>query len=184
MTQTLRRFEASPLEGYEPEIASWMWALEEARRRTLRYAAGLDQRTLDWEGPDGGENSIGSLLYHIGAVEMDWLHLDLLLVQPPPQVRADFPLPVSDESKRLTRVSGVALATHLERLARSRAIFLDAFRGMSMAEWRRLRVTMEGDYECTPEWVLFHLVEHESGHAFQISALKGRAKRAFGPPTG
>jgi hypothetical protein len=43
----------------------------------------------------------------------------------------------------------------------------------------RPRTPPNEDYEGTPEWVLFHLVEHESGHAFPISALKSRAGRFF-----
>jgi hypothetical protein len=181
----MKRFAAEPLPGYEPEIASWLWALEEARRRTLRFADGLDQRTLDWEGPDGEENSIGSLLYHIGAVEMGWLFFDLLRTELPPAVQADFPLVTVDENGRLTRVPGVPLDQHLGRLARSRAVFLDAFRGMTRTEWRRLRSTLDEqeDYEATPEWVLFHLVEHEAGHAFQISVMKKRALRVFARPS-
>jgi len=61
----MRMLQIDPLPGYEPEVGRWLWALEEVRRRTLRLVEGLDQRTLDWEGPDGRENAIGSLLYHI-----------------------------------------------------------------------------------------------------------------------
>lgn len=28
-----------------------------------------------------------------------------------------------------------------------------------------------------PEWAAFHLVEHEAGHAFQISSLRARGTR-------
>ena len=69
---------------------------------------------------------------------------------------------------------------HLSRLERSRATFLEAFRGMSLGEWRRPRRPGDrADYAVTPEWVVFHLVEHEAGHAFQISSLKARASRLF-----
>ena len=79
----------------------------------------------------------------------------------------------------MARVLGVPLADHLGRLERSRAIFLDAFRGMSLDDWRRLRAPGDVDYHVTPEWAVFHLVEHEAGHAFQISALKARSARFF-----
>jgi len=71
----MRQLQITPLDGYDPEIGRWMWALQDVRRRyTLRLVKDLDERLVDWEGPDGQENAIGSLLYHIALVEMDWLY--------------------------------------------------------------------------------------------------------------
>jgi len=178
----LRRLqEVVPLRGYEPEIGRWLWMLQEVRRRTLRLADGLDQRTLDWEGADGRENAIGSLLYHIAAVEMGWLFIDVLGQDLPPDLKPDFPHAMADSDGRLTRVPGVALPMHLERLDRSRTVFMDKFREISIEEWRRLRRPPDDvDYDVTPEWAVFHLVEHEAGHGFQISSLRARARRLFG----
>lgn len=176
-----RRLAVEPLQGYEPEIGHWMWAMQEVRRRTLRLVKDLDQRTLDWEGPDERENAIGSLLHHIALVEMSWLFMDILCQALPPHVEADFPHEMSDAQGRLARVPGVLLADHLARLEGSREIFLNAFRGMAIDEWRRIRKPPDDvDYEVSPEWAVFHLVEHEAGHAFQISSLKARAARRFG----
>jgi hypothetical protein len=160
-----------------------MWALEEVRRRTLRLIEGLDQRVLDWEGPDGRENGIGSLLYHIAIAEIEWLFLDIQGRDFDPSIRRDFPYPAEDDHGRLTRVAGVPLIDHVGRLQHSRAIFLETFRAMSLGEWHRLRhpYGME-DHEVTPAWATFHLVEHEAGHAFQISTLKARAARFFASP--
>jgi hypothetical protein len=170
--------QVQPLSGYPDEIGRWLWMMEAVRSRTLRLVAGLDQATLDWEGPDGRENAIGSLLYHIALVEVSWLYYDLLLrTDFPPEVQHDFPFDMASAQGGLTRVPDVSLGEHLGRLERSRAIFLDALRGMTPDEWRRLR-TFED--QVTPEWVVFHLVEHEAGHACQISALKRRAGRFFG----
>jgi hypothetical protein len=140
-----------------------------------------DAGASDWEGPDGRENAIGSLLYHTALVEMSWLYFDLLLHQEfPPEVKSDFPFDMGSAQGGLTRVPNVSLAEHLGRLERSRSIFLDAFRGMTLDDWRSLR-GFGGDAEqVTPEWVVFHLVEHEAGHAFQISAMKRRSRRFFG----
>lgn len=176
----MEQFHITPLDGYDPEIGRWLWALQDARRRTLRLIKDLDPRLVDWEGPDGQENAIGSLLYHIADVEMGWLFGDLKgLTELPPAVKQDFPVPGREPGgNRLTRVLGVPLAEHVGRINRSRAVFLKEFEGVSSAEWRRLRPAPPPDeYEVTPEWVLFHLVEHEAGHAFQISSLKARGTR-------
>lgn len=175
----MRRLQVTALPGCDPEIGRWLWALEEARRRTLRLVEGMDQRTLDWEGPDGRENAVGSLLYHIALVEMSWLFYDIMQQDFPPSVAGHFEHPMGDEHGRLTGVLGVPLPEHLARLQRSRDVWLETIRRLSLAEWRRCRRPDGQDYEVTPEWAIFHLVEHEAGHAFQISALKARAKRWF-----
>lgn len=170
----------TPLPGYPADVGRWLWAMEAVREENLEVVAGLTQEELDWEGPDGQENSIGSLLYHIAAVEMGWLHFDILqLKELPPGVKADFPYDVFGDD-RLTAIKGVPLAEHVERLERSRAVFLNAFRGMTLGDWRNLRAPDGEDYEVTPEWTVFHLVEHEAGHAYQIRSLKRRATHALG----
>jgi hypothetical protein len=58
--------------------AAWLWALQDVRRRyKLRLDQDLDPRLVEWEGPDGQENAIESLLYHIALVELGWHYGDL-----------------------------------------------------------------------------------------------------------
>lgn len=176
MTEILQ---ITPLSGYPDEIGRWLWALQAMRAKTLYLVQDLDQATLDWEGPDGQENSIGTLLYHIALVEMSWLHFDLLgQTDLPPAVGCDFPFEMGNKGG-LTPVPGVPLSEHLGRLERSRTLFLEAFRGMTLADWRRLRKHPEEDEQVTPEWAVFHLVEHEAGHATQISSIRRRARGLF-----
>jgi uncharacterized damage-inducible protein DinB len=168
-----------PLPGFEPEIGRWLWALEEVRRATLTHVEAIDQQTLDWSGTDGADNSIGTLLYHIALVEMSWLFMDIFEGELPEVVRADFPYDMADGSGGLARVEAVTLEDHLRRLRRSRAVFLDALRGFSLEEWRRPRSPADVEYHVTPEWAVFHLIEHEAAHAAQVAAMKRRAERYF-----
>lgn len=179
----MRQLEITPLTGYDPEVGRWLWALQDVRRRyTLRLVRDLDPRLVDWEGPDGQENAIGSLLYHVALVEMSWLYGDVKqMTELPPAVQPDFPFPSREPDRNhLTRVLGVPLADHITRLDRSRATFLKELEGISPDDWRRLRRPHDFEkvnYEVTPEWAVFHLVEHEAGHAFQISSLRARGLR-------
>jgi uncharacterized damage-inducible protein DinB len=77
--------------------------------------------------------------------------------------------------RRLTPLPSASLADHLERLDRSRRIFLDDMVSMNLEDWRRARSPVNADYHVTPEWVVFHLVEHEARHADQMRFLKVRA---------
>lgn len=179
----MRLLQMTALEGSDPEIGRWLWALSDVRRRyTLRLTKDLDERLVDWEGPDGQENAIGSLLYHIAHVEVGWLYGDLMgLTDLPSVVKPLFPFPSREQaSKRLTRVLKVPLAEHLARLDRSREAFLNEIKRFSPDDWHRLRRPPdfeEVQYEVTPAWAVFHLIEHEAGHAFQISSLKARGTR-------
>ena len=174
----VRLYDVKPLPDCDPEIGRWLWALEEVRRRTLDLVKGADQATLDWEGPDGHDNAIASLLYHIALVEAEWTFVDMQGQDLPASVQVDLPYPAEDPVGRLTRVLGVGLDQHRKRLDLSRRLLLDEVRPMSLDEWRRPRCPAgRTDREATPEWIVFHLIEHEAGHAFQISMLLARARR-------
>ncbi len=168
-----------PLPDCDPEIGRQLWALEEVRRRTLDLVKGVGQATLDWEGSDGHDNAIGSLLYHIALVEAEWTFVDILGQDLPASVQVDLPYPAEDAAEKLTRVLGVGLDQHRKRLDLSRRLLLDEVRPMSLDEWRRPRYPAgRTDRQATPEWIVFHLIEHEAGHAFQISMVLARARRA------
>src|SRR5436190_11788329 len=93
------------LAAREPEIGRWLWCLEEARGRTFQRLEGIGPSLVDWVAPEGG-NSIGSILYHIAAIEADYLYADLL-EQPFPQTVVElFPYEVREENGRLTPVHG------------------------------------------------------------------------------
>jgi uncharacterized damage-inducible protein DinB len=170
----------SPPDGYAPDVGRWLWALGDTRAETERILAGLAQPALDWAPPEGGD-SIGSLLYHIALIEMDWLYTEVLEDREswPPDLRALFPLDARDTEGRLSGVVGESLATHLDRLRRVRARLLGAFRGMGSEEFRRARRLPR--YDVTPEWVLHHLIQHEAEHRGHVGLLRARAE-GVAPP--
>ena len=173
-----RKLHGGALPGYPEEIGRWLWAMEEVRTHTLGLTLGMNHRTLEWSGPRGDENSVSTLLYHIAIVEMDWLFSDLHEGELPEALRPELPFPMRTGEK-LTPVTGLSLGDHHARLDRTRRVFLKDMEGMTLSEWRRPRHPPNVDYEVTPQWAVFHLVEHEAGHAFQISALMARAARFF-----
>jgi uncharacterized damage-inducible protein DinB len=163
-----------PLSGYDPAIGRALWALEEVRRTTEQRVAGLSPEVLDWEGTERDEDSIGSLLYHIALVEVSWLYLDIREEPLPPEIREDFPHAMSRDG-RLARLRGEGIDESVARLRRTRRRFLDVMRAMQPEDWVRARDPADTDYSVTPEWAVFHLVEHEAGHGAQIGSLRRRA---------
>jgi uncharacterized damage-inducible protein DinB len=130
------------------------------------------------ESPDPNENAIGSLLYHIAEVGMGWLWGNIKgLTQRPPDILAAFPFESEyEETGRITRVPGVPLQEHLARLEKSREACLKEVRGLPAASWQILKPDpLDSTYEATPEWILYHLIEHEMEHSEQISAMLTRA---------
>ncbi|MCE7983236.1 MAG: DinB family protein [Caldilinea sp. CFX5] len=166
----------TPLADYDPLVGRWLWLLTDSRQRTLEALAGMAESALDWR-PDEGANTIGTLLYHIVAIELDWLYVELL-EQPDysAAVAGLLPYDVRDAAGRLTPVYGESLTSHLARLAASRQLLLDELRSLTAAELYHVR--RFEPYDVTPEWVLYHLLEHETGHRGEIGELRRQAERS------
>ncbi|HLV11825.1 MAG TPA: DinB family protein [Trueperaceae bacterium] len=163
-----------PHPGADNEVGRWLWAMEEVRRGLEGEVAGLDRDRLDWRGHSGDDNSIGSLLYHIALIETSWLFEDILMRPYPEDLIALFPHDHRTRDGKLTHVPGVPVSEHLERLRFVRRRFVDLLGPMSRDEWDRVRAPEGVDYAVSPAWVVFHLVEHEAGHLFEIRAINRR----------
>lgn len=156
---------------FSPLIGAWVWALEEARSRTKQCLVDLSQEELDWIPPAGG-NNIATLLYHLVAIEMSYLYEDILGVGWAPELEHLLPYDVRDELEELTAVRGESLEKHLQRLDGGRVLLLRTLHRMSEDDFRAPRRVDE--YEITPEWVCFHLTQHEAEHRGQIGMIRMR----------
>ncbi|MEO8394444.1 MAG: DinB family protein [Chloroflexota bacterium] len=177
MNGIVRRKEfVEPIEGAQPEIARFLYGLELSRKRTNALLDTVDPASLDWL-PDWALHSIGTLLYHIALVEADWLYVEIL--ETPDEVSYDklvkplLPYPMRT-GNALTPVTGRSLDEHRQVLNEVRRRLLDTFKAMSIGEFRRVRTLEETDV--TPEWVLFHLTQHEAEHRSEIAVLQTQFK--------
>lgn len=171
MAADRRRLLYQPLAGYVPEVGRAVWALEDCRRRTARVLAGMDPHRVDWAPP--GAHSLGTLLYHLAAIEASWLYEEALARPMPPAVVALLPYPVRGETDGLTVVTGETLEAHWARLEEIRRRLLAAYQTMTLDDLRRPRALP--DYDVSPEWVLHHLAQHEAEHRGELEALKRAA---------
>jgi uncharacterized damage-inducible protein DinB len=170
MREAKRQLAVDTVAGFDPETGRWLWALEDVRRVLKARLNDLPQALIDYQPPSS--NSVGTLLYHIALVEADWLYVEVLGGRWDPAVQALLPHAARTDDGRLTPVPGVSAAEHIRRLDAVRQAFLGPFRGMSVSDWRRPRVLPE--YTVTPEWVVYHLIEHEAHHRGQIFDLLRR----------
>ncbi len=161
------RLVLDPLTG-DPEIGRWLAALEEVRRDTLKVLSDIPADAVDRDPGDGGD-SIGTVLYHVALVEVDWVFSDVLDREA--EISRDlFPGNDRGDDGRLTPVFGESMGQHLDRLARTRAMVLGELTSMSPDDFRRARA--RNDYDVSADWVVFHLIDHEVEHRVRLSALR------------
>ena len=153
-----------PLPGFDPEIGRLMWCLEDIRQLLLKRISGISQELLDKRVDKG--HSIGSLLYHIALIEADWLYEEVLEGEWNPDIRALFPHADRNNDGTLTYMEGETIVEHLHRLQSVRNELLFCFQNIDIKDWRKPKSFTH--YDVTPEWVVFHLIEHESHHKGQI----------------
>lgn len=158
----------------EPEIGRWLGALEDTRQRTRDALDGIQESVVDWQ-PDAHNHTIGTLLYHIAAIEVSWLGIEVMEGKLPVGIWDMFPYEVRDDQGRLTIVRGISYTAHWERLDRVRKLLLDCYKSMPLDEYRRVR-SLE-PYDVTPEWVLHHLCQHEAEHRSEIAAIRAAAEK-------
>jgi uncharacterized damage-inducible protein DinB len=160
------------LPEYEEEIGRWLWCLEDVRRTLITGLIGISLSTLDMKIDES--QTIGSLLYHIALIEADWLYVEVLGTEWDPEILSLFPLECRSEDSSLTHIEGQSLEEHILRLNKVREIFLSHFHSMDLTDWRQPRVLEH--YDVTPEWVVYHLIEHESHHRGQIFQLLSKLR--------
>ena len=126
-----------PLRGYPDEVGVWLSALQDARERTLRVLAHVDPQWVDFTPQDDSE-SIGTILYHLAAIEASWLYEDIFQLPFPPEIETLLPHDVRDANGKLTPVME-SMPEHLNRLAKVREQLLHQFLSMSVDDFKKLR---------------------------------------------
>lgn len=166
---TRDRLVLDPVAGAaDPEVGRWLAALEEVRRDTLKVLDEIPPEAVDRDLGDGGD-TLGTVLYHVALIEVDWVFNDVL------DREADIPrdlFPHDDrlEDGQLTPISFDTLERHVDRLARVRAMVLDALRPMSAEEFHRVRSRDVVDVSAS--WVVFHQIDHEVEHRVRMSQIR------------
>jgi Protein of unknown function (DUF664) len=168
-----------PLGGV-PEVGRWLSALDDGRRDTLRELDDVTPDLLD-RMPPGAPNSIGTLLYHVALIELDWLIEDTL----GPESGVAWPeelVPYADRDGEgtLTVVRGESLEVHVDRLARVRALIHEHVGPMSVDDFHAPR--SRASYDVSPAWVLHHLLQHEAEHRAHIAWVRDALLGRLEPP--
>ncbi|MEO8477682.1 MAG: DinB family protein [Actinomycetota bacterium] len=153
-----------------PEVGRWLSALDDGRRETIRELEDVTDQMLDLA-PQGAPNRIGTLLYHVALIELDWLLVDILGPGSGVAWPTDLaPLEDRDADGVLTAVEGETLGQHLARLERVRALLHEHLRSMNIEAFHAPRARER--YDVSPAWVLHHLLQHEAEHRAHIAWVR------------
>ncbi|MEQ8672124.1 MAG: DinB family protein [Aggregatilineales bacterium] len=160
----------------EGDVLRAMWRLDDARARTRKALTGMEPSLVDWQSQHHS-HTIGTILYHVAAIELDWLIEEILEGTAPDEgIWELFPYEVRDDDGSLMIVTGHSLDWYWQRLDRVREAFQQSIAAMSVEDFRRKRVMAH--YDVTPEWVLHHLAQHEAEHRGELMMLRAMAEQA------
>jgi uncharacterized damage-inducible protein DinB len=146
--------------------------LEETRNRLLEQLEGLSQETLDYTPSINKIETIGTLLFHIAAVEWSYIFEDIdKLEMGYEEWKYAFALREKLDPAQLT---GEPLKFYFQKLSDVRNDVIKRLKKLEDNELERF-ITI-GKRELTIEWILYHLIYHESIHIGQINFLKRQHK--------
>lgn len=165
----------TPVTDCPAEIGLMLALLIDARQRTLRSINDISEDAIDWQSSHH-RHTIGTLLYHIAAIEIDWFVTEVMEGNVDEEIWDWFPYEVRDDGGLLTIVKDESLERHLERFKTVRDLLINGYKELPLEEFRRKR-ELEA-YDVTPRWILHHLCQHEAEHRDEINALRQKFEAA------
>jgi len=163
-----------PVDGFEPQVGRFVAMLQDTRSRLLRDLEDLTDGELDRVLP-WAPNSVGTLLYHVAAIELDWTFADILESDDFPDGAEDwFPVDVREDDGRLSPVVE-PLEQHMERLDWVRQHLLVTLKGLSDVDLDR---TVNPENPSSVGWILQHLMQHEAEHRGQIGEVRAAIRHS------
>ena len=170
-----------PEAGYRSgEAGSFLLQMDDQSRLLLDAARGLTPEELEWQ-PALGMNSIGMLIAHLAIAEAFWTQAGVLAMSKF-DVRPVLGLGDDDDGMPLepgglapASLRGKQLPYFEDLLARSRSYLKEAAVTLTDPDLERVitRARPDGSQRVVNiRWVLYHLLEHYSGHFGQILLLR------------
>jgi hypothetical protein len=120
------------------------------------------------------------LLAHIALVEVGWIGaaargLDFFKINELPVTFADSGIPMAPGAAPPAALRGRDLAFYDGVLAKARAFTTQALAGLADSDLEQMRSRIRRDgtqVNYNIAWAIYHVIEHEAGHAYQINLLR------------
>ncbi|HEU5311193.1 MAG TPA: DinB family protein [Candidatus Eisenbacteria bacterium] len=177
-----------PLEGFRSrEIGIFVAQLEDQSRRLFESLDGITVEELGWQHAPG-MNTIGMLLAHLAIVEIWWagmaLDLESPVTEPVIGISVDGDgMPLVEDGTPPPHFAGKDLAYYRDLLSRARAYVRETYARMMDPDLNRT-ITRTWDEDAriiSVRWILYHTLEHFSGHYGQILLLRHMYRAAQAP---
>ncbi|MCK4971820.1 MAG: DinB family protein [Candidatus Heimdallarchaeota archaeon] len=159
------------LKNYEeltPRVSYYYSMLQEVRERLLSIIDVLAEETLDFTPDERNFETIGTLLFHIAAIEWSWvfedidgLEMDYENFKHAFALRPDVDIP---------QLKGKKKQFYLNQMKEVREEVFQRLTKFSDEDLDNIVETKA--YKFSIEWILFHILEHETMHIGQILLLK------------
>ena len=151
-----------------PKIAELYGMLSETRIRLLEEVEGITQEQLDYSPNITKIETIGTLLFHIAAIEFSWIYEDIFKKEMDyEEWKYAFAL---RESLDPPQVTGRPMSFYLDKLRDLREKVYETLQ--TMKDDQLQSIIESGTNKYTIFWILHHLNQHESLHIGQINFLK------------
>jgi uncharacterized damage-inducible protein DinB len=151
--------------SYTPQMAHLVAMMEYARRTTLEAVEGLTTEELDYL-PHVEANSIGSLLFHIAAIEKGF-QIELFDGRRPnAEEMTEWGAAYSLGNQGRSQIKGHSLDYYLEKLSKVRGRTLEEFR-VRNDEWL-YEDCLWDEHQSNHYFIWFHVFEDEINHRGQI----------------
>ncbi|MFW9777597.1 MAG: DinB family protein [Candidatus Heimdallarchaeota archaeon] len=154
-------------EGLDPRTATWVAEMNEVRQRLITIIEDLDEAAIDFTPDERRIETIGTLLFHIAAIEFSWIFEDIYGEEfEEEEWKYAFAL---RPNVNIPQIKGKTKDYYIKRLANVRERVLVVIPKETNLD--RLVLSDDSAY-FSIEWILFHLIEHEAMHIGQILFLK------------
>lgn len=165
-------------DGYAPEVAVWLAALDESQADLMEILADLTHEELHRRLLPGA-HSIAEILWHLANVELWWSQQVMMGQEINPDQLSRFGLTRPGE---LNCPPGHYEVAHFSGLmAEAHALTRTLVKGMDGEGFRSPTCIIPNRPTwLTPEWILFNLVDHLANHRGQIALLKRLYRSAQG----
>ena len=175
--------------GYaSAEVSAFMASLDDQTALLRNDLKDITPQEIEWQ-PAPGFNTIGMLLAHLAIVEVHWTQVGL---RREPQsdtmpvlgidVMDGDGMPIPAGGAPPAHLAGKPLAYFDDLLDRARAFAKETAVTFTAQDLERqhTRVRRDGDQqELNGRWVLYHMLEHFSGHYGQILLLRHQYRDAL-----
>lgn len=180
MSEIERLFLEPPADFASPTVAFHVAELDALTAYLFEELEGLGPAALAWQHAPG-HNTIGMLLAHMAIVEVYWVQVGLLghsqfdIASVIGIGMDDDGMPLPPGGAPPAALAGRGLAWYRDLVARARRYTTEQLRSLPEAALLTVRSRPRRDggrREVDGRWVVFHIVEHFSGHAGQVLLVR------------